>query len=283
MTPGLSISSGFNLTAGQQLTADPASEATNGLFLFESDAVNPQHGFLGKGNGLSLTQDLTEATSLTVGFLTAGEQIGDRNGAGTTTQADLNHRFGNGAALGLTASFTQEGEGFLGSEASGAFAAKAKTSSQFYTLSGSLPMVADVEIFGSATVGLSDPGVNGGLVSDLERTTSSAFALGAVKKGVIDDKDRLGLRFSQPLRIEGGADATLSVPTSVNADGSIVTSNDTVSLQPTGRELNLQLAYTRKLADTVNVTNYALARSEPGHNADAKPDFGIGVRMNWNF
>ncbi|MGI9503912.1 MAG: S8 family serine peptidase [Geminicoccaceae bacterium] len=284
VTPGLEITSGFNLTAGQQLTAGPASKATEGLFLFEADAVNPQHSFLGKGNGLSLTQDLSEATSLTIGFLTAGEQIGDRNGEGTTVQADLNHRFANGAALGFAASFTQESEGFLGSEASGAFADSTKTESQFYTLSGSLPLIADIDAFGSATVGLSDlSGVNGGLLSDLERTTSSAFALGLVKKGVIDDKDRLGLRFSQPLRIEGSADAKLLVPTSVNADGSIVTTSDTVSLQPTGRELNLQLAYTRKLADTLNVTNYALARSEPGHNAEAKPDFGIGVRMNWNF
>ncbi len=284
VAPGLEVSSGVNLTAGQQLTADPASEATRGLFLFESDAVNPQHDFLGKGNGMSLSQDLTESTSLTVGFLAAGEQLGDRKGAGSTVQADLNHSFGNGAALGLTASFTQEGEGFLGSEASGAFADNTKTESQFYTLSGSLPLGADIEAFGSATAGISDlSGVNGGFVADLERTTSSAFAMGLVKKGVIDDQDRIGLRFSQPLRVEGGADATLLVPTSVNADGTIVTTNETVSLQPTGRELNLQLAYTRKLADSLDVTNYALARNEPGHNADAKPEFGVGLRLNWGF
>ena len=284
LAPGLEVSSGVNLTAGQQLTADPASEATKGLFLFEGDAVNPQHGFLGRGNGLSLTQDLTKGTSLTLGFLTAGEQLGDRGGEGTTTQADLNHRFNNGAALGFSASFTQESEGFLGSEASGAFAARSETTSQFYTLSGSLPVTAGIEAFGSTTLGISDlSGVEGGLLSDLDRATSSAFAMGVVKKGVIDDQDRIGIRFSQPLRIEGGADATLSVPTSVNADGTINETSETVNLQPSGRELNLQLAYTRKLAETVNVTNYALARSEPGHNAEAKPDIGVGVRVNWNF
>ncbi len=284
LAPGLEVSSGVNLTAGQQLTADPASEATKGLFLFEGDAVNPQHGFLGRGNGLSLTQDLTKGTSLTLGFLTAGEQLGDRSGEGTTTQADLNHRFDNGAALGFSASFTQESEGFLGSEASGAFAARSETTSQFYTLSGSLPVTAGIEAFGSTTLGISDlSGVEGGLLSDLDRATSSAFAMGVVKKGVIDDQDRIGIRFSQPLRIEGGADATLSVPTSVNADGTINETSETVNLQPSGRELNLQLAYTRKLAETVNVTNYALARSEPGHNAEAKPDIGVGVRVNWNF
>ena len=284
LAPGLEVSSGVNLTAGQQLTADPASEATKGLFLFEGDAVNPQHGFLGRGNGLSLTQDLTKGTSLTLGFLTAGEQLGDRGGEGTTTQADLNHRFDNGAALGFSASFTQESEGFLGSEASGAFAARSETTSQFYTLSGSLPVTAGIEAFGSTTLGISDlSGVEGGLLSDLDRATSSAFAMGVVKKGVIDDQDRIGISFSQPLRIEGGADATLSVPTSVNADGTINETSETVNLQPSGRELNLQLAYTRKLAETVNVTNYALARSEPGHNAEAKPDIGVGVRVNWNF
>ena len=284
LAPGLEVSSGVNLTASQQLTADPASEATKGLFLFEGDAVSPQHGFLGRGNGLSLTQDLTKGTSLTLGFLTAGEQLGDRGGEGTTTQADLNHRFDNGAALGFSASFTQESEGFLGSEASGAFAARSETTSQFYTLSGSLPVTAGIEAFGSTTLGISDlSGVEGGLLSDLDRATSSAFAMGVVKKGVIDDKDRIGIRFSQPLRIEGGADATLSVPTSVNADGTINETSETVNLQPSGRELNLQLAYTRKLAETVNVTNYALARSEPGHNAEAKPDIGVGVRVNWNF
>ena len=282
--PGLAISSGLNLTAIQQLTTDPASEATKGLFLFEGDAVNPQHDFLGKGNGLSLTQSLTDKDSLTVGVHLAGEQIGNRRGEGRTVQADLKRRFENGAALGFSASFTQEGEGFLGSEASGAFAASAETENQFYTLSGKVPLVADLEAFGSATVGLSDlSGVQGGLLADLDRTTSSAFALGVVKTGVFRDKDRIGLRFSQPIRVEGGADAELLVPTSVNSDGSIVQSTETISLQPSGRELNLQLAHTQQLANSINLTNYALARSEPGHNADAKPDFGVGVRFNWRF
>ena len=287
IAPGLKISSGYNLTADQHFTVDPASEKGASLFLFTNDSLRPQNAFLGKGSGVSFTQDLTDTTKLTVGFLAAEkyEGVETRNGAGTAIQADLNHHFENGAAVGFSFSFTNEADGFLGSEAGGAFAERSDTNSQFYTLSGSMPITAGIEAFGSATLGVSDlSGIEGGLLSNLgDNVVSDAFALGVLKNHVVDDRDRIGLMFSQPLRIEGGGRGTLTAPTSVNADGSIVTSSERVNLAPSGRELNLQLAYTRELASSLDVTNYALVRTEPGHNADASPDFGVGLRMNWKF
>ena len=287
IAPGLKVNSGYKLTADQHFATDPASEKGASLFLFTSDSLSPQHAFLGKGSGLSFAQDLTDATKLTIGFLAAEKHEGveRQNGAGTAVQADLNHRFENGAALGFSFSFTNEADGFLGSEAGGALADRSDTNSQIYTLSGSLPITSDIEAIGSATLGLSDlSGIEGGLLSDLgDNVVSDAFALGVLKSGIFDDRDRIGLMFSQPLRIEGGGRGTLTVPTSVNADGSIVSSSERVGLSPSGRELNLQLAYTRELASSLDVTNYALVRTGPGHNADASPDFGVGLRLNWTF
>ena len=287
VAPGLKISSGYNLTADQHFAVDPASEKGASLFLFTNDSLRPQNAFLGKGSGVSFTQELTDATKLTVGLLATEKHRGveRQNGAGTAIQADLNHHFENGAALGFSFSFTNEADGFLGSEAGGAFADRSDTNSQFYTLSGSLPITASIEAFGSATLGLSDlSDIEGGLLSDLgDSVVSDSFALGVLKNDVFDDRDRIGLMFSQPLRIEGGGRGTLTAPTSVNADGSIVSSSERVSLSPSGRELNLQLAYTRELASSLDVTNYALVRTEPGHNADASPDLGVGLRLNWKF
>ena len=284
VTDGLTMTAGHNLTAGQQLAADPASASTGNLFLFTGDSFNPQYAFLGKGSGTSFTQSLSETTSFSVGFLASDPQVGDTSGEGFITQANLNHRFEGGANLGFSASFTNEANGFLGSEASGAFAESSETNSQFFTLAGTMPLSATIEALGSATVGLSDlSGVNGGLLSDLDRAVSDAFALGLVKNDVFDGKDKIGLMFSQPLRVEAGDRATFSVPTAVNADGTVVRTNEQVSLTPSGRELNLQLSYSRELASNMGVTSYALARHEPGHNEDAAPDFGAGMRFKFSF
>lgn len=281
---GLSMTAGHNLTAVQQFEADPASKSSANLFLFASDSLTPQYAFLGKGSGASFTQSLSETTSLSVGFLTTNDQSGDVGNEGFTTKADLNHAFAGGAKIGFSASFTNESDGFLGSDASGAFAGKNETNSQFFTLSGSLPLASSLDAFGSATMGISDlSDVNGSLLSGLDRTISDAFALGVVKSKLFDDKDKIGIMVSQPLRVEAGGSASLSVPTAVNADGTILRTTDQVSLTPSGRELNVQIAYSRALASNINLSNYALARSEPGHDADAKPDFGIGTRLSINF
>ncbi|MGI9434448.1 MAG: hypothetical protein ACR2Q4_06420 [Geminicoccaceae bacterium] len=177
-----------------------------------------------------------------------------------------------------------EGSGFLGSEIGGAFADQAETSSQFPTLSGITPLTASIDLLGSATMGRSDlSGVSGRIVEDIDNVMTSAFMVGVTRNGLFDDRDKLGLMLSQPLRVESGGKATFDVPTSVNADGSIETTRSTASLAPSGREMNLRLAYSRKLADSMDVTTYALMRDEPGHNAEADRDYGVGMRFNLDF
>lgn len=281
---GVTMRAGHNLTAGQQLAVDPVSGPASNLFLFTEDSTNPQHGFLGKGSGLSVTHQLTDQTQFSLGMMSAeGEGDSDRE-AGFTTQADLRHSFANESKIGLSFSFTGEGSGFLGSEIGGAFADQAETNSQFLTLSGSTPLTASIDLLGSASMGRSDlSGVNGGIVDNIDNVMTSAFMVGVAKNGLFDDKDKLGLMVSQPLRVESGGKASFDVPTSVNADGSIETTRTEASLAPSGREMNLQLAYSRKLSDSMDVTTYTLMRDEPGHNAKADRDYGVGMRFKVSF
>lgn len=281
---GLTIRGGHNLTAGQQLAVDPVSGPASNLFLFANESLNPQHAFLSKGSGAAITHQLTESTALSVGMLSAVGQGESELGEGFTTQVDLRHRFTNEGEIGVSVAFTGEESGFLGSEIGGAFADKAETASQFLTLSGTLPLSATIDLLGSATVGRSDlSNVKGGILDEVDNVMTSAFMLGVAKNGIVDDKDSLGLMVSQPLRVESGGAATFLVPTSVNADGSIETSRERSSLAPSGRETNLQLAYSRKLADNMGVTTYALMRNQPGHNKDADNDYGVGMRFNLGF
>ncbi len=281
---GLTMKAGHNLTAGQQLAVDPVSDPASNLFLFTEDSLNPQHGFLGKGSGVSVTHQLSGSTALSVGMMSAEGQGESDKGEGFTTQADLRHQFANEIEVGVSFSFIGEGAGFLGSEVGGAFADQAETNSQFLTLSGGMPVTESIDLLGSVTMGRSDlSGVNGGIVDDVDNVTTSAFAMGLTKDGIFDDKDRFGLIFSQPLRVESGGKATFLVPTSVNADGSIETTRERAGLTPSGRELNLQFAYSRKLSDTMGLTTYALMRDEPGHNASAETDYGVGMRFKMNF
>ncbi|MGI9506830.1 MAG: S8 family peptidase [Geminicoccaceae bacterium] len=281
---GLTIRGGHNLTAGQQLAVDPVSGPASDLFLFADESLNPQHAFLGKGSGAAITHQLTENTALSVGLLSAEGQGDSERGEGFTTQLDLRHSFANKSEVGMSVAFTGEEEGFLGSEIGGAFADKAETASQFLTLSGTLPLSATIDLLGSATVGRSDlSNVKGGILDEVDNVVTSAFMFGVAKNGIVDDKDSLGLMLSQPLRVESGGAATFLVPTSVNADGSIETTRERSSLAPSGRETNLQLAYSRKLADNMGVTTYALMRNQPGHNKDADNDYGVGMRFKLGF
>ncbi len=281
---GVTIRGGHNLTAGQQLAVDPVSGPASDLFLFADESLNPQHAFLGKGSGAAITHQLTENTALSVGLLSAEGEGDSERGEGFTTQLDLRHSFANKSEVGMSVAFTGEKSGFLGSEIGGAFADKAETASQFLTLSGTLPLSATIDLLGSATVGRSDlSNVKGGILDEVDNVVTSAFMLGVAKNGIVDDKDSLGLMLSQPLRVESGGAATFLVPTSVNADGSIETTRERSSLAPSGRETNLQLAYSRKLADNMGVTTYALMRNQPGHNKDADNDYGVGMRFKLGF
>ena len=111
---------------------------------------------------------------------------------------------------------------------------------------------------------------------------SGAYAFDLQKWGVMRRGDRLGLRIAQPLRIETGG-LGLMLPTAYSYETQSATSNwSTMSLSPSGREVDAELSYSTPVAGGWLGGNF-FARRQPGHIRSADTDVGGAVRFTLGF
>ncbi|MDL2352689.1 MAG: S8 family serine peptidase, partial [Pseudomonadota bacterium] len=120
---------------------------------------------------------------------------------------------------------------------------------------------------------------SGGAVASGGRMTSSAWSIDAAREGVFKPGDWLGLRMSQPLRVESGGIA-LNLP----VDYSYTTLQPTfarqvLGLAPHGREVDTELAWRGPLWSGAAMFSL-FYRTDPGHYA-ALPD-DQGVAFSWS-
>jgi hypothetical protein len=113
---------------------------------------------------------------------------------------------------------------------------------------------------------------------------TAAYGLDVTKAGLLNDSDRLGLRLSQPLRVEHGGFAML-LPTSYDySTGTATDSLSRFSLTPSGREIDAELSYGSTLLDGNGwVGGNLFYRRDPGHIADSKDDVGAAIRFTLGF
>jgi hypothetical protein len=116
------------------------------------------------------------------------------------------------------------------------------------------------------------------------RFSTGAYGFDLAKLGLLGSGDRLGLRLSQPLRIEGGGVAMM-LPTGYDyATQSVTNSLTQLSLSPSGRELDAELSYgSNLLADAGWVGGNLFMRRQPGHIASADDDYGAAIRFTLGF
>jgi hypothetical protein len=111
---------------------------------------------------------------------------------------------------------------------------------------------------------------------------SGAYAFDLQKWGVLGTGDRLGLRVAQPLRIERGG-LGLMLPTGYSYETQTASSSwSTLSLSPSGREVDAELSYATPLVRGWLGGNL-FARRQPGHVRSADTDVGAAVRFTLGF
>lgn len=116
------------------------------------------------------------------------------------------------------------------------------------------------------------------------RLRTGAYSFDLAKSGVLGRADRLGLRLSQPLRVERGG-LSLMLPTSYDYDlarpgYSLVD----YSLAPSGREIDAELSYgSSVLGDSGWLGGNLFLRRQPGHVASAADDYGAAIRFTLGF
>ena len=111
---------------------------------------------------------------------------------------------------------------------------------------------------------------------------SGAYAFDLQKRGLLHDGDRIGLRISQPLRIEKGGLA-LMMPTAYDYETASASSSWSIfSLSPSGREIDAELSYSTQFAGGW-IGGNAFARRQPGHIRSADTDVGGAIRFTLGF
>lgn len=279
--PGTSFRFGYDMTPEQQLAGLAASE-TAGLFWMPGDLLGAQHGLVGVGAGISLSRLLGDASILSLGWVDQGDDPDQLRTDAKIGEVTLAHRFDSGAIGYLGYSTVDEQGGFLGSSGAGGLAVDG-ADTLFYSLGGRYPMGAGLEMIGNYTLGEASMRADGtSLLSEWSDIRAEAFGVGLVKNGVLGNDDRIGLLAGQPLRISSG-EATVTAPVDYLIDKTVVQDSERLSMVPSGREVDLQLAYDTPLGNSAAISGWVMMQLEPGHVAEADPAYGVGLRFNAKF
>ena len=117
-----------------------------------------------------------------------------------------------------------------------------------------------------------------GVIGAGSNFVSRGWSADVSKQGVLGRSDSLGLRVSQPLRVEGGG-LNLTLPTSYDYNTLLPTyGTSLLSLTPQGREIDSELAWHGNLWGG-DASASVFYRSDPGH-IDSLPD-DKGVAVKW--
>lgn len=113
---------------------------------------------------------------------------------------------------------------------------------------------------------------------------SGGYSFDVGKLGVLASTDRVGLRIAQPLRVEHGGFAMM-LPTSYDyVTLTAGKSLSTMSLTPSGREIDTELSYgSSLLGDRAWIGGNLFYRRQPGHIAAADGDLGAAIRFSLGF
>ena len=113
---------------------------------------------------------------------------------------------------------------------------------------------------------------------------SGAYAFDLAKRGIFSGRDSLGLRISQPLRVEHGGLA-LMLPTAYDyASLSATSSLSRLSLTPSGREIDTEFSYgSSLLGGKAWIGGNLFYRRQPGHIATLSDDQGAAIRFSLGF
>ena len=256
--------------------------AASTLFIDSQTAAAPQLTLLGPGDGASLQATFCARNKFVAGVMSSEGEPGPGGGSGTLVQAEFTHMTRNGIRIGLGAGQVNEDAALYRTAASGAFSDLAAASS-FVTIAARAPLSDDIALHASytdANTAVSDAG--GGFITNWGRIRASAATLGITAREVFRPGDRLGFLASQPMRVYR-ARADLTLPVARTLDGAILKETRRVSLSPSGRQRDLQIAYEWRAAAGLTAASFALATIEPGHRRGAAPSFAAGLRLRLDF
>ena len=241
-------------------------ELAPGTFTDADAFANPFLSFARNGASLGLASSPGTGSLRIAAFAATARYTGRRDAHGDgITGALTEYRFGGLADSGLSlqAGWMWEANGAVGSRPDGAFG-KFRTRTILTGLSASRRLSGSWTVLGSAHAGVHrTDNRRQGIVRGVSGLWSSAFAVGVIGQDVARSGDQLAFRLSQPLRIEAGR-AQLRWVSGRSPNGQVELEQADLGLRPSGRQLDLEVAYARPWAGG-RVHMAAIASHDAGH------------------
>jgi len=243
-------------------------ELAPGTFTDAGAFANPFLGFARNGASLGFASSLGTGSLRIAGFAATARSTGrhDAHSDGITG-ALTEYRFAGLADSGLSlqAGWMSEANGAVGSRPDGAFG-ELRTATILTGLSTSRRLSGSWTVLGSAHAGVHrTDNRRPGIVRGVSGLWSGAFAVGVIGQDVARSGDRLAFRLSQPLRVEAGR-VQLRWVSGRSPDGQVELERADLSLEPSGRQLDFEVAYSRPWAGG-RAHLAALASRDAGHVA----------------
>jgi hypothetical protein len=170
----------------------------------------------------------------------------------------------------------------LDSSGESAFEFGEPVKTQFAALFASVDL-GPVEAFGNWQYGMTeDTQIGTGLIRSLSGVRSDSWSLGVARNNILAVQDRLSLTIAQPLRVNAGR-AGIDTPVGRTNSGEVLRDRASASLTPSGRQIDIELAYRVTLGENRQLSLGGLLQTSPGHDEDARPAFATAVRYAVRF
>lgn len=275
---------GINASAAGQLNRADLAASEGGLFLDAQALNSPYLGFGSAMNfaaaGFAMAPDLT----VTMGYSWSAEQDGPGIGREVTSYSDVrglgpSQKVGTDAhaatanilwapaewaLVALTATFTEEADGFLGGRTEGAFALSDQVQTASAGVTARLGLGDGWSVHGSWSMGLSslEPQA-ASIVRSADTVTSQAYGLAVSKLGVFGDQDQLGFTVSRPLHITDGA-LDLAVVSAVDRNRAATFASERLNLASATPETQFELGYRTRLDERMSLSAHAFYHADQG-------------------
>ncbi len=264
-----------------------SNDAGEPLFMRGQLTVLPQASFVTDGYGGAISHRFSQG-AVTIAAMWNNANIDNyaspyQNPTNSLLQISGGTSIAN-IDFGLSVGRLLENNRTFGTISTGALQLGSGASTTFLTMLGKTYLTERLELNFAYTEGYTGANKANGLFTHLDTITSNSFAVGMIEHSGFVSGDSLGLQVAQPIRVSN-ANANLLLPVALDMNGNIYRSATSINLAPQGREIDMQLAYSAKLAklnssfrNSGNIQAFLMARFNPGHDSTAGTDYGGGLR-----
>lgn len=271
----------YNIAANKAFGTSALQHDYASNLLSDTTAGNPVLGLVQRGLTTINRIDIDDKHSLNMASFSGEQENVSGNISGFV--GEILYNTSDNLKFSFQAGYMFEDETFMGSAASGAFQLDDGVSTLFYNIATDFNLGNGINIFGSYNVAESElAAAEDSILSDVSNITFDSFSLGIAKHSSFSSNDIAGFVISQPLRAKSG-NVTITAPISRNIDGDLFFQTSSISLSPTGREIDLEAFYSFAINNASSLKTSIMHRTQPGHIENAESESIFAIKFVKNF